>query len=332
MYSLPISDTKAISIDDEDEDEWHVHFVDFETKTFESFSVAGLETVQYAFFDPKVGQGIIWIVTQGTLFAISLEEKELFEVEPPPEKFFIYSVISDGKHAYVSGEHSNLWRFALPDFTWEQIQTPEPEAEEVDDEKEQSRRNKAYAAKYPPFYSGTQVGDDFVFCGALGALARVRGTAVETKLIEGKPRFVKVQTEGGRLVLGSDGKRGEVRIGDFDGGFETIWGDNLPAFHRTAVHDGRRYLGVAEYPPSNVHNLYTLENGKPQAVEIEGPRCAREVFGLVSMSASETALWLVDGCGVFRFANGTWTLVDDDDLRAGTWPREDHKPDESEDA
>ncbi len=150
-----------------------------------------------------------------------------------------------------------------------------------------------------------------------GALARVRGTSVETQAIDTAARLVSGRVEGAQISLSADTPRGEIYLGDFDGGFEVIFADNLRAFHRTAMHAGRRYLGVAEYPPSSVDNLYVLEEGGPVPVETGA---AREPLTLISLSSTGNALWAIDRIGIFRLSDGEWTLVDIDDLRSGVWP------------
>ncbi len=99
---------------------------------------------------------------------------------------------------------------ALPSLEWEPLLTPEPPPPETPDEKEQSRRNVAYARRHPPYYHGFSVGDAYLFCGALGALARVRGTTVERQTIEAtEPRLMTGRTEGGAISLSSDSPAAE---------------------------------------------------------------------------------------------------------------------------
>ncbi|MCV3242809.1 hypothetical protein [Mesorhizobium sp. ZC-5] len=315
MYALPISDTTAIAVDDADEDTWWVHVVDFAVKTFESFSVEGVGHVDFAHYD--TGFGLLWIISDGTIFAIKRSAQQLFEVDMPEDRFFAYSMVGEGSHVYVSGEYSNLWRIALPAQEWEPLLTPEPKPPRSDNEEEQTRRTREYARKYPPYYFGFKFGSDYIFCGALGALARVRGTSVETQAIDTAARLVSGRVEGAHISLSADTPRAEIYLGDFDGGFEVIFSDNLRAFHRTALHAGRRYLGVAEYPPSRVENLYVLEAGGPVLVETGA---AREPLTLISLSSTDTALWAIDRIGIFRLSDGAWTLVDIDDLRSGVWP------------
>lgn len=316
MYSLPISDTTAIAIDDEDEEDWLVHFVDFEAQTMETFSVVGLGSVQFAHYDPD--RGLIWVLIDGTIFAIGIAEKQIFDISPPPrERFYIYSMISGKSHLYISGEYSNLWRISVHEQEWEPLLTPEPEPPETDDEEEQTRRNKAYAAKYPDYYFGFQVGEDYIFCGGMGALARVRGTSVEIQAIETGARLVTGRVEGAQISLSADSPGAEIYLGDFDAGFEVVFSDNQPSLHRTAIHEGRRYIGIAEYPPSDLHNLYVYE--KDELVPIETD-CAREPLQLISLSSMGSALWAIDAFGLFRLSDGKWTLVDDDDLQSGVWP------------
>ena len=202
MYALPISDTTAIAVDDADEDTWWVHVVDFAAKTLESFSVDGVGHVDFAHYD--TGFGLLWIISDGTIFAIKRSAQELFDVDMPEDRFFAYSMVGEGSHVYVSGEYSNLWRMALPAQVWEPLLTPEPKPPRSDDEEEQTRRVQAYAVKYPPYYFGFEVGDAYIFCGALGALARVRGMSVETQAIETGARLVSGRVEGARISLSAD--------------------------------------------------------------------------------------------------------------------------------
>lgn len=315
MYALPISDTTAIAVDDADEDTWVVHFADFGARTIESFSLEGLGNIQFAHYDN--GRGLLWVVTDGTVFAIQRSEQQIFEVPMPDDPFFVYSMVGEGSHVYVSGEYSNLWRIALPALEWEPLLTPEPEPPKSDDPEEQTRRVQAYAAKYPPYYFGFEVDDAYLFCGALGALARVRGTSVETRAIDTSARLVTGRVEGSQISLSGDSPRAEIYLGNFDGGFEVIFSDNLRALHRTALHGGRRYIGVAEYPSSRVHNLYVLEETGLTPIETG---CAREPLPLISLSTKGAALWAIDTIGMFRLSNGVWKLVDIDDLRSGVWP------------
>lgn len=315
MYSLPISDTTAIAIDDDEEDTWWVHVVDFDAKTIESFSVQGLGTVQSAHYD--TGRGLIWVIVDGTIFAIQRSKQKIFEISPPPKPFYVYSVVGEGTHIYVSGEYSNLWRITVSGLTWEPLLTPRAKPPRSNDEKEQTRQVRAYARKYPPYYFGFQVGNDYVFCGALGALARVRGTSVETQAIDTGARLMTGRVEGSQISLSADSPRAEIYLGGFDEGFEVIFSDNQRALHRTAVHAGRRYIGIAEYPPSDLHNLYVHEKGDLIPINTD---CAREPLQLISLSSTGAALWAIDTIGMFRLSAGTWTLIDVDDLRSGVWP------------
>ena len=321
MYSLPISDTRAIAVDDNDEEKWLVHDIDYATKSVKSFTCEGLGEVTWAYFNREDEE--LWVVASGSHVAvISLEQEECFEVGEPGEDdaFHVYSVVCVPGAAYVSGEYSNLWRIDLESFDWTPLLKPEPNEEPDDeDDKQRSRRTKEYAAKYPPLYGGVEIGRDIVFFGALGALARVRDGVVERKTLEIAPkaRLVAGQVEGTRLCLSADGARGAVFVGDFDAGFELVFSDNQPAFNRSAMHGGRRYLGIAAYPPSDLHNLYVHEDGKPVAVEND---CPRDPLGLLSLSSTGAALWVIVNVGIFRFADDAWTLLDVDDLESGDWP------------
>jgi len=317
MYSLPISETEAIAIDDADEDAWMVHVVDFANRSIDSFAVEGIGHIESLHYD--VARGLIWVIVDGTIFAIQRSEQQIFEVPPPPSPFYVYAMTGEGPHVYVGGEYSNLWRIALPALEWEALQTPAPPPPETDDEAEQSRRNKAYARAYPPYYHGFPVGDAYVFCGALGALARVRGRTIERQSIETEPRLMTGRTEGAQLSLSSDSPMGEIYLGDFDQGFEVIFADTLRALHRTALHGGRRYIGVAEYPSSSVENLYLRDGDLLDPVDTG---CPRNPYTLISLSTVGRALWAIDAGGIFRLAEGDggWKLVDIDDVRRGIWP------------
>lgn len=315
MYALPISDTQAIAIDDIDEDAWMVHVVDFAARSFESFAVEGIGHVESMHYD--VARGLIWVIVDGTIFAIQRSEEQIFEVPPPDDPFFAYTMTGEGSHVYVGGEYSNLWRIALPALEWEPLQTPDPPPPETDDPDAQSRLNMAYARKYPPYYHGFPAGDAYMFCGALGALARVRGRTIERQMIETEPRLMTGRIEGAQLSFSSDSPLAEIYEGDFDQGFEVIFSDTLRALHRTALHAGNRYIGAAEYPPSSVDNLYLREGDLLVPVETG---CARAPYPLISLTTIGTTLWAVDAGGIFRLSEGGWKLVDVDDLRRGTWP------------
>lgn len=315
MFSLPISETQAIAIDDADEDAWMVHVVDFAARSIDSFGVEGLGNVQSLHYD--AGRGLIWVIVDGTIFAIQRSEQQIFEIPQPDPPFFVYTMIGDGPHVYAGGEYSNLWRMSLPAMEWDPLQRPEPPLPETDDAEEQSRRNRAYARRYPPYYHGFIAGGHYMFCGALGALARVRDRTVERQSIETEPRLMTGRAEGARIALSSDSPAAEIYLGDFDQGFEVIFGDPLRALHRTALHGGRRYIGVAEYPPSRVDNLYLQEDDALVPVETG---CPREPMPLIALTAIGGALWAVDAGGLFRLSEGGWRLVDVDDLRRGVWP------------
>ncbi|MGE3363263.1 MAG: hypothetical protein AB7I34_07390 [Rhizobiaceae bacterium] len=305
----------AFAIDDDDEDNWIVYVVDFDAKTMESFSFVGSGNVQSAHWDP--GRGLIWVLVDGTIFAIDRSKHEMFDISSPPKKFFVYSVLSTDSHIYVSGEYSNIWRISVPALEWEPLQTPEPKPPRAADAAEQTRRTKEYARKYPPYYYGFEVGEHFVFCGALGALARVHGTSVETQRIETEARLMTGRVEGRQISLSADSPRGEIYLGNFGEDFEIIFSDNQRSLHRTALHNGRRYIGIAEYPASELHNLYIYEKNELAPVETD---CAREPLQLISLSSTGNALWAIDGFGIFRLSQDKWTLVDDDDLQSGIWP------------
>ncbi len=78
MYALPISDSQAIAVDDADEDKWIVHVVDFSARSLNSFPVEGLGHVQSLHYD--TGRQLIWVIVDGTIFAIQMSEREIFEV------------------------------------------------------------------------------------------------------------------------------------------------------------------------------------------------------------------------------------------------------------
>lgn len=315
MYTLPVSDTLAIAVDDADEDIWWVHFVNFQTRGIESFSVDGLGHVQSAHYD--TGRDLLWVIVEGTIFAIQRAEKEIFEVPMPEPEFYAYAMTGEGAFVYVGGEYSNIWRIALPDLEWEPLLTPERKPPRAKDDAAQTRNVLAYAEKYPPYYFGFPVGNDFLFCGALGALALVHGRAVETQSIDTGARFVTGHVAGDSVALSADSPKAEIYLGTFREGLEVIFSDTLAAFHRTAMHAGRRYIGVADYPPSKVHNLYLHDNPLPVPVETG---CAREPMPLISLSTKGSALWAIDALGMFRLSEGTWQLVEIEDLRAGVWP------------
>ena len=315
MYALPISDTTAIAVDDADEDTWRVHLVDFASNTFDSFSVDGVGHVDFAHYD--TGFGLLWVISDGTIFAIKRSAQQLFEVDMPEDRFFAYSMVGEGAYVYVSGEYSNLWRIALPAQVWEPLLTPEPKPPRSDDEEEQTRRVQAYAGSTRltilASRSATPISSAVHWALWPGSAAR----RWKPRQLTPAARLVSGRVEGAQISLSADTPRAEIYLGDFDGGFEVIFADNLRAFHRTAMHTGRRYLGVAEYPPSSVDNLYVLEDGGPVPVETGA---AREPLTLISLSSTGNALWAIDRIGIFRLSNGEWTLVDIDDLRSGIWP------------
>ncbi len=317
MYTLPISDTQAVAIDDVDEDAWMVHVVDFAARSLESFGVEGIGHVESLHYDHA--RGLIWVIADGTVYAIQRSEQQIFDLPPPDKPFYVYTLIGEGTHVYVGGEYANLWRIALPGLEWEPLQTPEPPPPETDDAEEQTRRNVAYARRYPPYYYGFTVGDAYMFCGALGALARVRDRTIERQMIETEPRLMTGRVEGPHISLSSDSPLGEIYLGDFDQGFEVIFSDPLRALHRTALHGGQRYIGVAEYPSSRVDNLYVR---KDDLLEPVATGCAREPMPLISLTTIGPALWAIDAGGMFRLDGGGWKLVDVDDLRRGIWPED----------
>lgn len=318
MYALPISDTQAVAIDDADEEQWEVHFLDFEAQSMDSFHVEGVGPVQSAHYHRE--RGLLWVVVDGTVFVIQRSEEELFDIDGPDEEFTVYSLVGQGDHVYVSGEYSHLWRIALPSLEWEPLNTPPPKPQRSDDDEEQTRLVRDYARMHPPFYHGFQHGDAYMFCGALGALARVRGTTVERADLETGARLVVGRSEGTRISLSADSPSAEIYVGDFDDGFELVFQDNLRALNRTAVFDGQRYIGVAEYPPSDVHVLYLQTDDGLEPIETG---TAREPVELSSLTSTGRALWAIDAQGVFRLADGKWMLVDIDDLRRRAWPLND---------
>ena len=315
MYALPISDTEAVAIDDADADRWEVHFLDYTAQRLESFEVEGLGAVQSMHYDP--GRGLLWVIVDGTVFAIHRSDREIFEVDGPDENFFVYAAVGQGSHVYVAGEYSNLWRIEMSTLTWEPLSTPEPKPPRAADPKEQTRRVRDYAERYPPFYAGFAFNDGLVFCGALGALAEVRGAIVERHDLDTRARLVTGRPEGALLSLSADSPAGEIYLGSFTDGFEQIFLDNLRALNLTAVHDGKRYVGVAHYPPSDVHNLYLREPDELVPVETG---CAREPVALTALSVMGQSLWATDVEGIFRMSDGVWTLVTLDDLRRRVWP------------
>lgn len=314
MFTLPLNDTQAIAIDDADEDTWQVHHVDFAARSITRVAVDGIGRVTAAHYD--AGRKLLWLIVGGRLFA--MKDDEVFDVPmPDDEAFFAYTVVGDGPAVYVAGEYSNLWRVALPSMDWEPVLKPPPPPEDVDDEALQSAQTKDYARRHPPLYAGFKHGDDFMFAGALGTVVRLRNGVVEQRTLPSGHRFVSGRAEGGRVSLSADSQGGSIVVGDFDGAFEVLFQDSQPALHRTALHAGRRYIGVAEYPPSSLHNLYTHDGTGLSRVTTG---CAREPGPLISLQATEHALFAVDAGGVFRLSNGAWTLVDENDLERETWP------------
>ncbi|WP_299700107.1 hypothetical protein [uncultured Tateyamaria sp.] len=317
MFTLPISETHAIAIDDSDEDSWSVYTVDFDKWTFESFDVEGEGSVQGAHYDES--RDLVWIVAHGALFALQPSEEELFGAPQPPKDFFIYAVLGNTDQVYACGEYQNLWQFSWSSKQWTPLLEPGPKPPRSDDAQTQSQRVKEYARNHPPLYAGFAVGSDFVFCGALGALVRVRQGNVETTEIATGARLVSGHAENGHIVLSGDSNGAEIYKGDFDSGFELFFADKQPSLHRTALNDGDRFIAIAEYPASNLHNLYIYED---EELIPYNTGCAREPFPLTSLSTIGDTLWATDLAGMFRRKNGKWSYVGIEDLKSGAWPED----------
>jgi hypothetical protein len=315
MYSLPVSDTMAIAVDDANPDAWIVHAVDFAARKIDSFPVTGMGQVQFAHFDRE--RELLWVIVSGTIFAIRLKKQQIFEVPAPDDMFFAYTMIGEGATVYVAGEYSNIWQIALPSLDWSPLLQPEPKQPRAADDEVQSRQTKDYARRYPPFYASFSKGNDIFFCGALGALARVRDGAVQTLAIDTGARLVAGGAEGVQISVSADSPVAQVYLGDFDGGFELIFSDDLRALNRTTRHAGTRYYAVSEYPKSDVHNLYRQDGKKLVPVETG---CRRDPLPVISLSSSGSTLWVVDPFGMFRMADGAWELIEVDDLRRSAWP------------
>lgn len=316
MYTLPISESQAIAIDDQEEDPWYVYEIDYEKQSITPHEIQGVGQVESAFYDPE--RGLLWVVSEGDIFGISLTKQDTFGVPMPEPDFHMYAAIGDANALYVCGEYSNIWRLSLPDLSWTSLQSPDPKPARSDDPDQQTRQVRAYANAFPPFYNAFRVGASYVFCGALGALAQVKDGVVRRSDINTGARFVSGRAEGGRMSLSADSPGGQIYIGDFDTGFEALFADKQPSLHRTAIHGGQRFIGIAEYPPSQLHNLYVLES--PEELVPYNTDCAREPFALIDLTSIGKSLWAIDAAGVFRRDGTAWVLIQLDDLQRGIWP------------
>lgn len=315
MFTLPISESQAIAIDDTDELTWPVHIVDFEARTINSFDVEGEGTVQAALFDAT--RGLVWVVSHGALFALELAEKELLGAPQPPQDFFIYAIVGDADQVLVGGEYQNLWQFTWADKKWRAILEPAPKPPEADDPEVQTERVREYARANPPFYAGFKSGDEFVFCGALGTLVRVRDGNVLRAEIDSGARLVSGHTEGNKIMISADSPGAEIYRGNFVDAFELYFADKQPALHRNAKHGGERFIGIAEYPPCDLHNLYVFEAGE---LIPYNTGCAREPEPLISLTTVGESLWAIDLAGIFRRKSDRWQFLGLQDLQRGSWP------------
>jgi hypothetical protein len=318
MFALALSDTDIFAVEDEDPDDWTFHYATFDPLTVDSFMTPSGGPVESATVNPATQAA--WLIARGRLYAASRQLKSAVRLPFPPADTVIFDVNLIGSRYYVCCNSAAIWYYEREVEEWVQLLRPDPRPPTPPREPDEtaaahvartSPAQVAYARKFPDFYKSFAMGDEVYFIGALGHIVTLRGKVMEEMWLDSGARLIHGYQEGTEAVLSADRPVAQIFKGSVSGGFELIFENEEPALHRTALHMGVRYIGAGVSRDYDGPNLFVLDGDELIPVETD---CDREPFGLIQLISTGNVLWAIDTEGVFRLANGTWTLTEIEEI------------------
>lgn len=318
MFALALSDTQVFAVEDEDPDDWTFHYAGFDPLASDSFMTPSGGAVAAATINPETQAA--WLLARGQLYAASRQLKVAMRLPFPAEDTVIFDVNLIGSRYYVCCNSATIWYYEREVEEWVQLLRPDPRPPTPERGADESaaaytaRTSPAqfdYARRFPDFYKSFALGDDTYFIGALGHVVVLRGRAMEETWLDSGARLVHGFREGNEAVLCGDHPVAQIYKGTLAGGFELLFQNDERALHLTALHKGRRYIGAGLSPDYEGPNLFVLEEDELVPVETG---CDREPFGLLQLVSTGSVLWAIDTEGVFRFADGSWTLTEIEEI------------------
>lgn len=319
MFATPFSDTQVLAIDEDGEDDWVFHYIDYEPTSHDSFPTPHGGEILAVTINPQ--SYAAWILASGQLFAVSRELRVAVPLPLPVEGLVPFDITKIGERYYLCGNASNVWYYDVLKETWVPVVVPPPREslpERAGGESAESYVDRthpifdAFAEKNPDMYKAFAVGEDHYFVGALGRVIRLRGDTLNEVWIDSGVRLLHGYEESGAAVLCGSGPVAEIYKGTIDDGFELIFEHDDKGLFMSALHEGKRYIGAGmEVDYDGDEFLFVLENGELIPVKTG---CEREPEHLLHLVVKGSVLWAVDLDGIFRYANGTWTLTELSDL------------------
>lgn len=318
MYSIPITDTSAFLVEDEQTEGWRFYYVDFDPLSVDSFETPYGGVVVSATINPQ--SQAVWMIARGRLFAASRELRVAVPLPLPVEGAVAFDVTLIGDRYYVAFDAETIWYYERNTEEWVPVIRPGPRPEMPARDAGETARDYtartspamyAYARKHPDFYKSFAVGGDHYFAGALGHVVRLRGDNLVESWIDSGARLVHGFAEEGAAVLCGDDPVAEIYRGSVDSGFELIFRDDAKALHLTALHRGVRYIGAAQDPDYAGPALFTYDGEDLTPVMTQ---CAREPGNLANLVSTGSVLWAIDASGLFRLTSDGWHLTEFDDL------------------
>ena len=318
MYAHPVHDTLVLAIDDEQNEDWVFHYIEFDPTAHVRFATPKGGSVVTATVNPE--SFAAWIIASGMLYASSREMQVAVRLPLPVKGLVPFDVSFIDQRYYVCGDASNIWYYDVPAEKWVGLMVPEPKpvlpARNAGESAEAhaartSPEQYEYARQYPDIYRAFAVGQDHYFVGALGRVIRLRAEELSGQWVDSGVRLIHGYEEGGQAVLCGSGPVAQIYKGTLDGGFELIFENDNPALCQTACFNGTRYIGAALNPDHDGDCLYQIEDGDLVPVKTG---CDREPDHLRYLMKTGSVLWAVDLNGIFRLTAKGWTLTELSDL------------------
>lgn len=318
MYAIPIDDTSAFAIRDEDDETWRCYYIDFDPLRVDSFKTPSGGIIYSATINPVTQAA--WLIAKGQLFNVSRQFRDVVRVPLPRDDISVFDVTEINDRYYISCDSGRVWYFDLDTDDWVSVLMSEPPPERqprgesetaADYVARTSPAMRAYVEKYPSFHKAIAVGDDIYFLAALGRVVRLRGDKIDELRLESGARLVKGGAEGNTAILCGDHPVAEIYRGTLDEGFERIFQNDERSLHMTALHRGVRYIGAATYPGFAGPSLFTWDGEDLTPVPTG---CAREADNLLKLVSTGSVLWAIDEEGFFRLTSDGWALTELEDI------------------
>ncbi len=319
MFSVPITETLVLAIDEDGENDWVFHYIDLNTGSHDSFSTPHGGEIMSVTVNPQ--SFAAWILASGQLYAASRELRVAVPLPLPVDGLVPFDITLVGDRYYLCGANSNVWYYDVQGEKWVPVVVPHPREKLPEREAGESAAvyvNRThniyadYARSNPDMYKAFSVAADCYFVGALGRTVRLRGDTSDEVRIDSGVRLLHGYAEEDKAVLCGSGPIAAIYKGDMEAGFEQIFQHDEKAYFLSALYDNKRFIGAgmeAEYEGEEF--LFTLEEEELVPV-VTG--CAREPEHLLHLMVIGSVLWAIDLDGIFRYAKEKWTLTELSDL------------------